>query len=74
MVWAACPTHGLIQDADEVRYGGVVKGSYCKCGLACDDYTPEAFVTHDELKELQPSGKQPAKKRATRKKTKKKES
>jgi len=73
MVWAACPTHGPIQDAAEVRYGGKVTGAYCKCGLLCGDYTPEAFVTHDELKELQPSGTQPKKKRAT-KKAKKKES
>ena len=76
MAWAKCPTHGPIQDAAEVFYGEELSGSYCKCGLKCDFFEPETFVSHKELKELEPKRRQPREdhkpaKKTTRKKGKK---
>ena len=76
MAWAKCPTHGPIQDAAEVVYGDDPPSWVCKCGLGCDEYTPETFVSHEELKELEPKRRQPREdhkpaKKTTRKKGKK---
>lgn len=72
MVWAKCPTHGPIQDAGEVRYGGILDRVVCKCGLDCEAYEPEGFVEHADLVAEAPEAEEveapPKKKRAAPKK------
>lgn len=59
MAWANCPTHGPIQDARPVVQAGEVVRLVCVCGLDCAAYEPQAFVDHDELKDLARSHRQP---------------
>ena len=60
-MWAKCPTHGPIQDAGNVD--PVDYDLFCRCGQKCSEFKPESFVDHDELKALQPTGKQPKEKK-----------
>lgn len=59
MAWAKCSTHGPIQDARVTLRNGEVTRLTCVCGLACEPYEPQAFVEHEELKDLVKTGKQP---------------
>lgn len=59
MAWAKCPTHGPIQDADEVIVGDEVVRLVCVCNLDCEPFEPQSFVEHEELVELAESGTQP---------------
>jgi hypothetical protein len=60
MAWAECTTHGPIQDARAILYGGEVRYLECSCGLKCEPMeAPAGFVEHDELKELAKTHRQP---------------
>ena len=50
MAWGNCPTHGPIQDAEEVRVGKPHKVHlYCKCGLECSEYDAEGYIDPSEV-------------------------
>lgn len=59
-MWAKCATHGPIQDARPVSYGGEVS-LFCRCGLACEPFEPDGFIEHEELVELAQTKTQPKK-------------
>ena len=51
MAWGNCPTHGPIQTARAVHYGGVLRELVCDCGLTCEPFETDGFVEHETLVE-----------------------